>query len=208
MASIKVISMMVAAAAFAVLGAATPALAQQKTSGFYIGGGAGQSSMLDLSNTCNNRLPAGGITVTSCDNKGVAWKGFAGYQFIRYFGVELGYYDFGKGTIKTAGGDAEFKARGPYVGIVATAPMTDKLSIIGRLGAIRWSTKLNGSAGSGITSASDNGINGSFGAGVEYMFTDSFGVRAEFERFVTVGDDATTGQTNINVWTVSGLLRF
>jgi len=33
-------------------------------------------------------------------------------------------------------------------------------------------------------------------------------MRGEFERFVTVGDDATTGQTNINVWTVSGLVRF
>jgi OmpA-OmpF porin, OOP family len=207
MASNKAISMMVATALVSMLGAATPALAQ-KTSGFYIGGGGGQSSMLDLSNVCNNRLPAAGITTTSCDNKGVAWKGFVGYQFIRYFGVELGYYDFGKGTIKTAAGDASFKARGPYAGIVVTAPATDRLSFIGRLGVLRWSTKLNADAATGIASASDNGINGSFGVGVEYMFTDWVGMRAEFERFVTVGDDATTGQTNINVWTVSGLVRF
>ena len=60
----------------------------------------------------------------------------------------------------------------------------------------------------GFAGASDNGINGSFGVGLEYMFTDTFGMRGEFERFVTVGDDATTGQTNINVWTVSGLVRF
>ena len=86
--------------------------------------------------------------------------------------------------------------------------MTDRLSFIGRLGALRWSTKLNADAATGIAGASDNGINGAFGVGLEYMFTDWFGMRAEFERFVTVGDDATTGQTNINVWTVSGLVRF
>jgi OOP family OmpA-OmpF porin len=200
---------MVVGAVMAMLGtAAVPALAQ-KTSGFYVGGGGGQSNLLDLSNICNNRLPAGGITPTTCDNKGAAWKGFAGYQFIRYFGVELGYYSFGKGTIKTAsGGEIEYKARGPYAGIVVTAPMTDRLSFVGRVGALRWSTKLNADANSGVTGVSDNGINGSFGIGLEYMFTDTFGVRGEFERFVTVGNDATTGQTNINVWTISGLARF
>ncbi len=200
---------LIAAGVSLVLGIASlPALAD-KNSGFYVGGGAGQSSLLDLSNICTNRLSAVGITTTTCDNHGVAWKGFAGYQFIRYFGVELGYYDFGKGNIKTStGGQAEFKARGPYAGIVVTAPLTEKLSFIGRVGALRWSTKLNPDANSGFAGASDNGINGSFGIGMEYMFTDNFGVRGEFERFVTVGDDATTGQTNINVWTVSGLFRF
>jgi OmpA-OmpF porin, OOP family len=209
MARNKVVSTVVAGAVSAVLGTlAAPALAD-KNSGFYVGGGAGQSSLLDLSNICNNRLPAGGITVTSCDNKGLAWKGFAGYQFIRYFGVELGYYEFGKGTIKTStGGQIEYKARGPYAGIVVTAPMTDQLSILARAGALRWSTKFNPDASTGLAGASDNGINGSFGLGLEYMFNDHFGVRGEFERFVTVGDDATTGQTNINVWTVSGLFRF
>ena len=209
MARYKAMGMVVAGAVSAVLGmAATPALAD-KNSGFYIGGGAGQSSLLDLSNICNNRLPAAGITTTTCDNKGFAWKGFAGYQFIRYFGVELGYYEFGKGTIKTStGGNIEYKARGPYAGIVVTAPMTEKLSIIGRVGALRWSTKFNPDASTGLAGVSDNGINGSFGLGLEFMFSDHFGVRGEFERFLTVGNDASTGETNINVWTVSGLVRF
>jgi OOP family OmpA-OmpF porin len=209
MARNKVMSTVLAGAVSAVLGtAAAPALAD-KNSGFYVGGGAGQSSLLDLSILCNDRLPAAGVPIASCDNKGLAWKGFAGYQFIRYFGVELGYYQFGKGTIKTsAGGQIEYKARGPYAGIVVTAPMTDQLSIIARAGALRWSTKFNPDANTGRAGASDNGINGSFGLGLEYMFNDHFGMRGELERFVTVGDDASTGQTNINVWTVSGLFRF
>jgi OOP family OmpA-OmpF porin len=193
------------AVVFAVLGLAAPPALADKNSGFYVGGGAGQSSMLDVSNLCNNQLPALGVPVTSCDNKGIAWKGFAGYQFIRYFGVELGYYDFGKSTAKTPFGDLDYKARGPYAGIVVTAPMTEKLSIIGRAGALRWSTKVNVA---GVEATSDHGINGSFGLGLEYMFTDHFGVRGEFERFLSVGNDATTGETNINVWTVSGLARF
>jgi OOP family OmpA-OmpF porin len=209
MARNKIVGRMVAGAAIAVLAmAATPVLAQ-KTSGFYIGGGAGQSNMLDLSHLCYDQLATAGVNVTSCDSKGTTWKAFGGYQFIRYFGVELGYYDFGKGTIKSSNaGQADFKARGPFAGIVVTAPMTDRLSFLARAGAIRWSTKFNPDATSGLTGVSDNGINGWFGLGFEYMFTDSFGTRFEFERFATIGNDASTGQTNINVWTVSGLLRF
>jgi len=209
MACNKAVSMVIVAA---VLGTAAPPTWADKNSGLYFGGGVGGSRMPDLSNLCNNQAPAAGITVTTCENKGFAWKGFAGYQFIRYFGVELGYYDFGKGTIKTAGGgQVDYKARGPYAGIVVTAPMTEKLSIIGRAGALRWSTKLNPDANAtaaGFTGASDNGINASYGIGLEYMFTDHFGVRGEFERFLSVGNDTTTGATNIDVWTVSGLFRF
>src|SRR5690348_14413833 len=140
MGSSRLVKAALAAALATVLGIGTSAAMAQKTSGIYIGGGGGTASMLDLSNVCNNRLPAAGVTVDSCDNRGVAWKGFVGYQFIRYFGLELGYYDFGKGTIKTStGGQVEFKARGPYAGIVVTAPMTDRLSFIGRVGALRWS---------------------------------------------------------------------
>jgi OOP family OmpA-OmpF porin len=210
MGSSRLIKAALATALATVLGTgASAAMAQQKTSGFYVGGGGGISGMQDLSKTCNNTLPAAGINVTTCDNRGVTWKGFAGYQFIRYFGLELGYYDFGKGTIKTAnGGQADYKARGAYGGIVVTAPLTDSFSIIGRVGALRWSTKLNPDATSGITGASDNGIGTAFGLGVEYMFTDTFGVRGEWERFDRVGNDATTGETNINVYTISGLLRF
>ena len=205
----RAVSAVIAGMVMAMLGmAAAPALAQ-KTSGLYVGAGVGGSYFSDLSNLCNNQLPAAGVTVTSCDNKGFAAKGFVGYQFIRYFGVELGYYDFGKGTIKNAtGGSADWKARGPYAGIVVSAPMTERLSFLARAGVLRWSTKLNPDGNVGFPGRSDNGLSGSFGAGLEYMFTDSVGVRGEFERYQNVGNDGTTGQTNINVWTVSGLFRF
>ena len=178
-----------------------------KYSGFYIGGGGGQSRYLDLSDICNNQIP-GGVT-TTCDNKGLAWKAFGGYQFIRYFGVEVGYYDFGKGNIKTpGGGQVDYKARGPYLGAVVTVPVFEHISLLARAGAIRWSTKLNPDGTAGFTGVSDNGINASFGLGVEYMFNTAFGVRAEWERFANIGDNATTGQTNIDLYSVSGLLRF
>lgn len=177
-----------------------------RNSGFYVGGGVGQSRYLDLSAICQNVAPG---AVTTCDNKGFAWKGFGGYQFIRYFGVELGYYDFGKGTMKTTGGgNVDFKARGPYAGAVVTVPVFEHISLLARAGAIRWSTKLNPDATAGFTGQSDNGINGAYGLGIEYMFNEAFGVRAEWERFANIGDNASTGQTNIDLYSVSALFRF
>jgi OmpA-OmpF porin, OOP family len=196
-----------ALAAAALLGV-TPAFAE-KTSGFYVGGGVGVGYARNLDNYCDNNLPAQGAVATQCDKQSFAWKAFGGYQFIRYFGVELGYYDFRKAKIKTtSGGEIEFKTRGPYAGIVATAPLLDRLSFIGRVGVVHWHTKLEADASSGIAGQSENGFTAAFGAGLEYMFTDALGLRGEWERLQKVGHDTSTGRTKIDLFTVSGLVRF
>jgi hypothetical protein len=46
------------------------------------------------------------------------------------------------------------------------------------------------------------------GLGLKFDFTKAFGVRGEWERFNNVGDGSTTGQTPMNVWTLSGQFRF
>jgi hypothetical protein len=91
---------------------------------------------------------------------------------------------------------------------VVTVPVFEHISLLARAGAIRWSTKLNPDATAGFTGQSDNGINGAYGLGIEYMFNEAFGVRAEWERFANIGDNASTGQTNIDLYSVSALFRF
>ena len=46
------------------------------------------------------------------------------------------------------------------------------------------------------------------GAGFEYMFTPAFGMRAEYEFYNSIGNEQTTGKTNIQVLSINGLLRF
>ena len=176
-----------------------------RNSGLYVGGGAGQGQYLDFGQICQQVAPG---AVTTCENKGVAWKGFAGYQFIRYFGVELGYYDFGKATVKTASGQADYRARGPYFGAVVTVPVFEHISLLARGGLIRWKTELGPSSGATFTGFSDAGVNGSYGLGIEYMFNEAFGVRAEWERFERIGNSQTTGESNINFYSASALFRF
>ena len=194
-----------AAAAFL----AAPSVFAQKTSGFYVGGGIGAMKARDLNKYCEGTLPAVGVAVTECDNRSLAWKATGGYQFIRYFGVEVGYYDFRKAKVQTGtGGEIGWKTRGPYAGIVATAPLIDRLSFIARAGVLHWRTKLDADAASGVASQSENGFTAAWGLGLEYMLTDMFGLRAEYERFQGVGSNASTGRSKIDMFSVSGLVRF
>ena len=192
--------------------AADKAATGVKTSGFYVGGGVGQAKAMQFQDTCSLISSAGGV-VSDCDNKGFAFKAFGGYQFIRYFGVEVGYADFGRARAKVSSpgqGDVDFKTRAIFLDGVVTVPIINRLSFLAKAGVVRWNTKLNVAASTGLAvpSQSENGISGMFGAGFEYMFSNSFGMRAEYEIYENMGDDNTTGETHIQMISVSGLLRF
>ena len=74
---------------------------------------------------------------------------------------------------------------------------------------MHWRTKLDVAAASGVTlaSQSDRGYS-ACSASASSICSDSFGMRAEYEIYQNVGNDSTTSETNINVLSVSGLLRF
>lgn len=184
----------------------------EKDSGFYVGGAVGQSRFHNFNKICSNVESAGG-TVTDCDNKSFAFKAYGGYQFIRYFGVEVGYADFGKPRVKVSSpgsGDVDYKTRGVFAEGVVTVPLIDRLSFLVKGGVLRWNTKLNVDASTGLPlpSQTENGFSGMFGGGFQYMFTDAFGMRAEYEIYNSVGKDETTGSTHIHVMSLNGLLRF
>jgi OOP family OmpA-OmpF porin len=179
-------------------------------SGFYVGGAVSQSRFTNFSQRCDDVINLGAV-VSDCDNTGFAWKAYGGYQYIRYFGVEVGYADFGKGRAKISApavGDVDFKARAVFLEGVVTVPIIHHLSFIAKGGGVRWNTKLNYDASLGLPSQSDNGWGSVIGAGFEYMFTPAFGMRAEYEFYNSIGDEQTTGKTNIQVISINGLLRF
>jgi OOP family OmpA-OmpF porin len=184
----------------------------EKDSGFYVGGAAGGSKFHDFSRVCNN-VENAGATVADCRDKGFAWKAYGGYQFIRYFGVEVGYADFGKGRVRVTSpgaGDVDYKTRAVFADAVATAPLIGGLSFLAKVGVVRSNTKLNidASTGLGLPSQTANRFGETYGIGFEYMFTDAFGMRAEYEIYNRIGKEETTGATHIHVMSVNGLLRF
>ena len=70
--------------------------------GLYLGGAIGSSS---FKQGCDD-LPAG----LSCKKTDSGWKGFAGYQITRNWGLEAGYAEFGKATTYRRGDEFSMKA--------------------------------------------------------------------------------------------------
>jgi OOP family OmpA-OmpF porin len=178
-----------------------PATAQD--AGFYVGGALGQSR---LSGACDG-LPV------ACDEKDTAWKLFGGYQFNKYFGLEAGYADLGKasaaGVIAGTAVSAEVKAKGwEFLG-VGTLPFTDKLSGYAKLGLVKWDVDAFASAALvGAVSSSDSGTSATYGLGLKYDFTKNVGARMEWQRYSNIGNDATTGQGDVNLYSVGIVIKF
>ena len=180
--------------------AAFPAAAQMSMSAAYLGGGIGQSKFKD---SCSNLGSPGG----SCDDKDTAWKLFGGYQFNRNFAAELGYSDLGKAKADDgAGATVEAKSWATDLSAIGSIPF-DAFSIFGRLGGYYGKTDLTGFA-----SGSKSTSNLTYGAGAQYDFSKSLGVRGEWQRYnkMKARDDAsgTEAESNVDVLGVSLLYRF
>src|SRR5690349_15288538 len=119
----------------AALATAVPAAAQDQSrmrnalSSLYVVGDIGQSKFKDA---CNG--------LTGCDDKDTQRNLFAGYQFNRNLGVELGYHELGSVSIPGASIDA----KAWEIDAVGTVPLTEKFSAYGKLGGYRGKFSGNG----------------------------------------------------------------
>ncbi len=184
------LKLMIVAAA---LTASPAALAQ----GGYIGLAIGQSKHHDAEDVCT---AVAGLPGVSCevDDTDTAGALFGGYEFNRYFGVEIGYHDFGEAVIdaRIPGPLGEGRIRGTvsvsgaYAALVGRAPIGDRFSLLGKIGV------LSGTAESDVTltvrgvplnaeSFEDDGSEGIYGLGFAYRFNDRFGVRLMYDRLGT-----------------------
>jgi OOP family OmpA-OmpF porin len=204
--------------AVAILGC-TPQVRAADTNGWYVGAGVGRSDVKRATSwgqLADSALLASGITSsTIVGSHDTAWKFFGGYQFNENVAVEAGYTDLGRfdGTTAiskpaTATATGKWDASSPLnVAAVGIAPIKGGFSGFAKAGLAL--TKLSVS----ITPPSPASLSATrtqllLGVGFKYDFAKSFGVRAELERFNNVGDGANTGQSAINVWSLSALYRF
>ena len=180
------------------------AQAQMSTHDWYAGLGVGQGKAKDL---CSNA----GTGLTSCDDTDTGYRIFGGYQINKNFAVEVGYADLGKGSASgpTGGGTAtaEWKATTWDFMAVGILPINEQFSVLGKLGFTSWSADLNVS-GAVSGSESANGTDTAYALGVQYDFSNQFGVRGEWMTYSSIGDDATTGQSDVEIVGISALFRF
>jgi OOP family OmpA-OmpF porin len=162
----------------------------------YIGAGVGKArAFVDNTEYYNSVARSSGrINTTTVDNKDTGYKIFAGKQFGRNFGAEISYFDFGKfdyGTTTVTGGNVNrnMGIRGGALDLIGILPMTERISLYGKVGAQVAMVKEHFS-GNGATAAIGTNLNPrqkevnfKAGVGIEYKFTEALSTRFEIERY-------------------------
>ena len=169
----------IAVLSFAALAFAGPALSQQKQSGIYIGGALGQAEQSDQ---CSGTAP--GI---SCDNKDSAWKIFGGFQFNRHFALELGYADLGEATARDGALFATDETAAFEVVALGMLPIGDRFAIFGKAGFFAGELERT-SNNPGEPTGTNTQTDFTFGLGVRFDVTHNIGVRAEWQRYIDLGE--------------------
>jgi len=131
-----------------------------------------------------------GNGVFGCDNSDRALHLYAGSMFSDYFGLELGYLNFGD----MARGGGETKAQGLNLSLVGKVPVATALGLYGKIGTTYGRTETSAVAGSGVVAGSDNGFGLSYGLGVSYDFSPRVSAVLGWDshdlRFAGTGRDA------------------
>jgi len=206
----------------------------QKSSGLYVGIGAGQTKAVSFSSVLDTSVAivqdyvdtayGPGFTATgSATDSGSGLKLFVGYNFSKYLALEGFYADLGefKTTASvTDGVDTislleSYKTSGFGVAGLGMWPINNSFSMFGKLGIVSWNMKYQANfsdttiALSDIVSASASSVSPLFGIGAQFDFSQRFGIRAEYERYFSIGDSNTSGDKfDIDLISVSGIVRF
>jgi len=217
--------------ALAVLAAltSTPAVAEDR--GFYWGFDLGQYQHdLDqnaLDSMLVDDLDSVGLTVLSGSSQtsedGFTWGLTLGYQFFRYLAVEAAWVDLGSSEYKasvdaTDGVDVyalDTKITADSAGATLSAlgilPFAESWQVYGRVGMYFASNDLDVTVSSGDVGASgedsDNTQEFYWGVGGGYT-AGHWTTRLEYQQYMDVGDDSTTGEADISRITLGAIYRF
>jgi hypothetical protein len=161
----------------------TPALGAE--SGFYAGGGIGQSTFKDDSSNID------------FDEDSTGWKAFAGYRFgglipLLDFAGELTYRDFGSPDNSSA----EFEASGYDASGLAILTL-GPVDLFARLGLGHYSVEANGNN----LNTDDDSTSEIYGVGAGFRI-GKINIRAEWERVEPDGVD------HIDMYSINAYWRF
>lgn len=202
---------MIAALCAALL--STSALAQSnrtaaQDSGFYIGAAVGAAKH-DLKKA--DFGPVGGVQ-PSLDQSDRAGKVFGGYRVNTHLAVEAQYMDFGSATAKyaltTGAAREEYTVHAMSVAAVGILPVNDTISLFAKIGPAATTAKTTVNAGALGAAGTTKKTVLLAGLGATFQVTESFQVRAEYERLGEVGKAGTPGRATPSAFTVGVGYRF
>ena len=163
-------------------------------------------------------LGASGFTTTdiSNDRHDTGYKIFGGYKFNHNFALEAGSFDLGQfgytaTTVPAGTLSGNIKIKGLNFDALGIAPLGDKLSAFGRLG-LQYAQVKDSFAGTGAVSTPGDSnprkraFNYKAGFGLQYDFTESVGLRGEWERYRI--NDAVGSRGDIDMLSVGLVVQF
>lgn len=208
---------LLALAGFAAL-CSTTAMAQmaQTAPGFYVGGSLGSTRANFNNDAINSQYAGSGFTVNSStvDNTSNGGKLFGGYQLNPNFAIEGGLFDLGKfnysGTTSAGTYSGRSRVHGLNLDLVGTLPLSDRFSVLGRVGAA-YSRTGDDITGTGIVvpinnNRKSNSTNVKYGVGLQYAITDALSLRGELERYRV--NDPFRNRNNIDMASLGLIYRF
>ena len=192
--------------------------------GFYAVGSVGQSRFDSSHHAAKQALDSNADQTVDgvrgepsrFDNLDTGAKAQLGYAINQNFAVEGGYVDLGKQhydvNYTTGAGHGSVGATGWNLDAVGTLPITQELSVFGKVGAIDADVKshIRGSdlGGTMVDSHESHQWSPNFGVGASYAVADNVSTRLEVERFANVGEAHSTGRQDIDLVSVGMAYRF
>lgn len=190
----------------AVMAALASPAATAADSGWYGGLSIGHSSAkIDDDRITSGLVGFGTTTSIDDDDTDFGWKILAGRKFNKNFAVEGGYFNLGEFgyTANNTGGTqtGATKFQGLNLDAVGILPISEKFSALGRVG-LTYTEAKGTFSGIGVTDTNPKKSEGNFkvGAGVQYDFTPSLGLRGEWERYRV--NDAVGNKGDVDLLTV------
>lgn len=165
--------------------------------------------------------PAGGGSGSlSRDERDPAYKVLLGYRFGEHFAVEGGYAQLGeyritRGQSATDALNADVRVKGLLLQGVGRLPLGAGIGLVARGGVLLSETKTfravsGGAAFAGAAAGSTiaDEFNRAWGLGLEYRWSNTLTLRIDWDRYLKVGDPASTGEADLDVYGVGLNLRF
>ena len=197
---------------------ATSAMAQP-IDGWYAGGNVGRTAATIDDDGIRSGLQMQGLATPSIDDRDrdTGYKVFGGYKFHRNFAVEAGFFDLGSfgytaTTVPAGTLTGDVRIRGVNLDLVGILPVTDRLSVLGRVGVISARSRGHFSSTGAVTMPLANpdprerSTGAKLGIGMQYDFTDRLALRGELERYRV--KDSISNKGHIDMASVGLIYRF
>ncbi len=199
--------------------AAMSTCAVAQDANWYMGANIGQAKATIDDARINSSLLGAGFSSTTIadDDRDTAYKVFGGYQINPNFAIEGGYFNLGRfgytaNTVPAGSLIGDVKVQGINLDLVGTLPITERISVLGRVGA--HYDEANGSyRTTGAAQAfnfnpnpSTRETNLKVGLGLQYAITESLALRTEIERYRI--NDAIDNRGDVDTVSVGLVYRF